>query len=71
MEAFRPKEERSKLTVESVVIDEKFVVPSRIFAKFDFDQSTDSLNEKIYSPNRMPKKGTVELKYSEYEVNKG
>lgn len=71
LEAFPTEGRKIELTVESVVIDEKFVVPSRIFAKFDFDQSADSLNEKIYSPNRMPKKGTVELKYSEYEVNKG
>jgi outer membrane lipoprotein-sorting protein len=71
LEAFPSEGRKIELKVESTVIDGKFIVPSRIFAKFDFDQNADSTAERIYSPNRMPKKGSVELKYSDYEVNKG
>ena len=71
LEAYPTEGRKIELTVESTTIDGKYTLPSRLFAKFDFDQNADSTNEKVYSPNRMPKKGTVELKYSEYEVNKG
>ncbi|MCK9408908.1 MAG: hypothetical protein M0R68_07210, partial [Bacteroidetes bacterium] len=48
-----------------------YILPEKITAKFDFEQNTDSLAEKIYSPNRMPKRGMVELIYSDYHVNTG
>lgn len=71
LEAFPTEGRKIELDVESAMIDGKFILPSMISAHFDFDQNADSLSEKIYSPNRMPKKGSVILKYSDYEVNKG
>lgn len=71
LEAFPSEGRKIELLVESTIIDGKFIVPSKISAKFDFEQNPDSLAEKIYSPNRMPKKGTVELIYSDYRVNTG
>lgn len=71
LEAFPSEGRKIELLVESTIIDGKYIVPSKISAKFDFDQNPDSLSEKIYSPNRMPKKGTVELVYSDYKVNTG
>ncbi len=71
LEAFPTEGRKIELKVESAVIDGKYILPTMISASFDFDQNADSLSEKIYSPNRMPKKGSVVLKYSEYEVNTG
>jgi outer membrane lipoprotein-sorting protein len=71
LEAFPTEGRKIEVLIESIVIDDKYILPAKISAKFDFEQSTDSLAEKIYSPNRMPKRGTVELIYSDYEVNKG
>ncbi|MDP1678308.1 MAG: outer membrane lipoprotein-sorting protein [Bacteroidota bacterium] len=71
LEAFPMEGRKIEVLIESTVIEGKYVLPSKISAKFDFEQNTDSLAEKIYSPNRMPKKGMVELIYSDYQVNKG
>lgn len=71
LEAFPMEGRKIELNVESAVIDGKYILPVTISALFDYDQNADSLSEKIYSPNRMPKKGSVVLKYSGYEVNKG
>jgi len=71
LEAFPMEGRKIEVLIESTVIEGKYVLPSKITAKFDFSQNVDSLAEKIYSPNRMPKKGIVELIYSDYQVNKG
>jgi outer membrane lipoprotein-sorting protein len=71
LEAFPTEGRKIELNVESAVIEGKYTLPTMISASFDFDQNADSLSEKIYSPNRMPKKGSVVLKYSDYQVNKG
>ena len=71
LEAFPMEGRKIEIVIESTVIDGKYILPAKIIAKFDFEQNTDSLAEKIYSPNRMPKKGMVELIYSDYQVNKG
>jgi outer membrane lipoprotein-sorting protein len=71
LEAFPMEGRKIELNVESAVINGKYILPVTISALFDYDQNADSLSEKIYSPNRMPKKGSVVLKYSGYEVNKG
>lgn len=71
LEAFPMEGRKIEVLIESTVIEGKYVLPSKITAKFDFDQNADSLAEKIYSPNRMPKKGMVELIYSDYQINKG
>jgi outer membrane lipoprotein-sorting protein len=71
LEAFPTEGRKIQLNVESTTIEGKYILPLRISATFDFDQNADSLSEKIYSPNRMPKKGSVILQYSDYDVNKG
>jgi outer membrane lipoprotein-sorting protein len=39
---------------------------------FDFTASTDTLTQQMYSGrNSVPRKGSVEIHYSDYEVNKG
>ncbi len=41
-------------------------------ASFDFSAATDTLTQQMYQGrNSMPRKGSVELQYSGYEVNKG
>ena len=71
LEAFPMEGRKIEILIESTVIEGKYILPLKITAKFDFEQNTDSLAEKIYSPNRMPKKGMVQLIYSDYQVNKG
>ncbi len=71
LEAFPTEGRKIELNVESAVIEGKYTLPMMISASFDFDQNADSLSEKIYSPNRMPKKGSVILKYSDYQINTG
>lgn len=56
---------------EYTTVEEKFILPSFMKASFDFEQNTDSLAERIYSPNRVPRKGSVEIMYSDYKVNQG
>ena len=71
LEAFPTEGRKIELNVESAVIDGKYTLPTMISASFDFDQNADSLSEKIYIPNRMPKKGNVVLRYSDYQINTG
>lgn len=52
-------------------VDGKYILPSAMKASFYFEQNPDSLAERVYSPNRIPRKGTVDIFYSEYKVNQG
>ncbi|MBI2428185.1 MAG: hypothetical protein HYV29_05210 [Ignavibacteriales bacterium] len=56
---------------EYTTVDGKYYLPSAMKASFDFEQNLDSLAERVYSPNRIPRKGTVDIFYSEYKVNQG
>ncbi|MFA6439397.1 MAG: outer membrane lipoprotein-sorting protein [Bacteriovoracaceae bacterium] len=71
LEAYPSEGRKIEVLIESMVVEKKYILPEKITAKFDFEQNTDSLAEKIYSPNRMPKRGMVELIYSDYHVNTG
>ena len=57
--------------LEYVVLDGKYILPSKIAAKMDAQQPPDSSAEKMYSPQRMPRKGNVTILYSDYRVNTG
>jgi len=70
-EAVPTETRKIEVTIDHTVIDGKFVVPLKIVAKFDVIVNTDSLAEKIYSPQRVPQRGTVELTYSDYRINTG
>ena len=59
------------IDIDYLTVDGKYTLPKTMNAKLDFQQNTDSLAEKIYSPNRIPRKGNVELRYSDYKVNQG
>lgn len=65
--------EGRKVTVdfEYAKIEGKFILPASLKASFDFEQNPDSPAERIYSPNRIPRKGSVEIFYSDYKVNQG
>jgi outer membrane lipoprotein-sorting protein len=52
-------------------IDGKYTLPSKIAARMDAQQPPDSSAEKMYSPQRMPRKGNVTILYSDYKVNTG
>ena len=71
LEAYPIEGRKIEVLIESIVIDGKYILPSKISAKFDFEQNTDSLAEKIYSPQRIPRKGSAELIYSDYKINTG
>ncbi len=71
LEAYPSEGRKIEVLVESIRIEGKYILPSRITAKFDFEQNPDSLAERIYSPQRVPRKGSAELIYSDYQVNTG
>lgn len=71
MEAYPSEGRRIEILIESAIVDGKYILPSRIRASFDFSQNPDSLAERVYNPNRIPRKGKAELTYSEYKVNTG
>ena len=54
---------------EYVVIDDKYTLPSKISGRLDTQMPSDSTAEKMYSPQRMPRKGSVTMVYSDYKVN--
>ncbi len=62
-----------KVTVdlEYETVDGKFTLPSKIEARMDIQQSPDSSGEKMYNPQRMPRKGTASIIYTDYKVNTG
>lgn len=70
-EAFPAEGRKIEVFITSTVVDGKYILPEKITARFDFEQSADSLSERIYSPQRIPRKGTAELIYSDYQVNTG
>lgn len=71
LEAYPSEGRKIEVLVESVRIDGKYILPAKITARFDFEQNPDSLAERIYSPQRVPRKGSAELIYSDYQVNTG
>ncbi|MDD8016870.1 MAG: hypothetical protein PHP42_00715 [Bacteroidota bacterium] len=70
-EAYPQEGRKIQVLIDQTLIDGKYFLPVKIFASFDFDQNTDSLSERIYNQSRMPRKGSVELRYSDYQVNTG
>jgi len=71
LEAYPSEGRKIEVLIESILIDGKYILPEKITARFDFEQNTDSLAERIYSPQRIPRKGSAELIYSDYKVNTG
>jgi len=57
--------------LEYETVDGKYTLPSKIEARMDTQQSSDSSVEKMYNPQRMPRKGTASIMYSDYKVNTG
>ena len=57
---------------EYMVVDGKYTLPASMKTSFDFSASTDTLTQQMYSGrNSIPRKGSVEISYSNYEVNTG
>ena len=54
---------------EYVAIDGKYTLPSKISGRLDTQMPSDSTAEKMYNPQRMPRKGSVTMVYSDYKVN--
>lgn len=71
LEAYPSEGRKIEVLIESVLVDGKYILPEKITARFDFEQNPDSLAERIYSPQRIPRKGSAELLYSDYKVNTG
>lgn len=59
------------IDVDYTTVEGKYLLPASMKARFDFEQNPDSLAERIYSPNRVPRKGSMEIFYSHYKVNQG
>lgn len=70
LEAYPAEGQLIAVRFESTVIDGKYVLPSAIHASFDAPPSADSLADKMM-PARAPRKGTVDLFYSDFKVNSG
>jgi outer membrane lipoprotein-sorting protein len=62
-----------KVTVdlEYATVEGKYTLPSKIEARMDSQQPADSSAEKMYGPQRLPRKGTASIVYSDYKVNTG
>jgi outer membrane lipoprotein-sorting protein len=71
LEAYPTEGRKIEVLIESMLMDGKYILPQKISATFDFEQNPDSLAERIYSPQRVPRKGSAELIYSDYKVNTG
>lgn len=56
---------------EYQTVDGKYMLPSKIEAHMDNQQPADSSSEKMYSPQRLPRKGSATILYSDYKVNTG
>ena len=56
---------------EYMSVDGKYTLPSKIEARMETQQPADSSAEKMYSPQRLPRKGTATIIYSDYKVNTG
>ena len=66
-----PAEGRSiDIMFEYVTVDGKYILPSVMNASFNFGDVEDSM-AKMKGFKGMPTKGTVEIRYSNYKVNKG
>ena len=50
-------------------VDGKVLLPSRIGLVMDSREPSDSTAERMYSPQRMPRKGTIVIQYSDYKLN--
>ena len=56
---------------EYTTIDTEYILPSKIDARLDAQPPADSTAERMYSPQRLPRKGSIAILYSDYKVNTG
>lgn len=57
---------------EYMAVDGRYTLPASMKASFDFSVSSDTLTQQMYSGrNSVPRKGSVEIYYSDYQVNTG
>jgi outer membrane lipoprotein-sorting protein len=67
-----PMEGRTiEIRFEYATVQSEYILPSLMEASFDFSQGDDDTAARRGGHVRMPSKGSVEVKYSEYVVNKG
>jgi len=52
-------------------VDGKYILPSRVDVRMETQQPADSTAEKMYAPQRLPRKGSAVILYSDYRVNTG
>ena len=55
--------------LEYQMVDNKVLLPSKISVLMDTQQQTDSTAERMYSPQRMPRKGSIIIRYEDYKLN--
>ena len=55
--------------LEYQLVDEKVLLPSRIIVVMDTRQQADSTAERMYSPQRMPRKGSITIQFVDYKLN--
>jgi len=55
--------------IEYQLVDNKVLLPSRISVLMDTQQQPDSTAERMYSPQRMPRKGSIVIQYLDYKLN--
>ena len=67
-----PSEVRKVIAdLEYEKIGGKYILPSKVELRMETQQSADSTAEKMYPPQRMPRKGKTVILYSDYKVNTG
>jgi outer membrane lipoprotein-sorting protein len=58
------------ITFDYITVDNKFILPSLMNASFNFGVEDEAV-AKMKGFKGMPTKGTIEIRYSDYQVNKG
>ncbi|HTX19662.1 MAG TPA: hypothetical protein VMG34_13490 [Bacteroidota bacterium] len=51
------------------LVDGKVLLPSKITVVMDSREPSDSTAERMYSPQRMPRKGSIVIEYTDYKLN--
>ncbi len=58
------------ITFDYITVDNNYILPSLMNASFNFGSDDDAI-AKMKGFKGMPTKGTIEIRYSDYQVNKG
>lgn len=69
LEAMPSDVRKISVDLEYRLVDDKFLLPSKISVQMETQQQSDSTAERMYNPQRLPRKGNITIQYSDYKVN--